>query len=298
MSEKVKDVKDDIKNVQKDSPDLTKKAEDTIKEGTTKSTSTTSTTVPGGSKKFNKDQLATTVKTLQFAWFVGHLFTLIGVFFFTLSYLKIGKRFYKFWYNLAVIGVVSSFGIINYQIVKKQGFDVKELLKRTDFHYLALGIMFFILKPYIIFPILPFQIFSLFHVLSYAKAELLPVFGQDSETTAYKTIDNFVKNNNGKSIQVASLLEVYSLFFLGVRVLFFRKRSLTPFLVYLIFIKLRYETSGLIRNIFKRIELKIDDLINNLNNPKAKDIWIKVKDVLRKSGDFILVNDYTKEKST
>lgn len=246
----------------------------------------------------DKEKLATTVKTLQFGWFVGHFLTLISVFFFTLTYLKIGARIYWFWYDLAALGIVASFGILVYQLVKKVGFDVKTLIKDDNVHFLGLGIMFLILRPYIILPIIPFQLFSLFHVLSYSKAYLLPIFDQDENSKAYKVINGFIANNNSKSIQLACILEVCSLFFLLARVLLFRKRSLSPFLIYLVFMKLRYEKSVVTRNVFKFLELKIDGVVNNVNNPNVKSYWIKAKSGLRKVGDYKLVNDYTKEKTT
>lgn len=143
---------------------------------------------------------------------------------------------------------------------------------------------------------MPFQLFSLFHVLSYAKSYLFPAFNIGESSGIYKQVDSFITNNNGKSIQLAGLLEVFSLFFLGLRVLLFRKRSLTPFLIYLIFIKLRYEKSVVTRNNFKFIEVRIDSTVNNLGNPNVKDIWIKIKGIFNKIGSTYLVNDFTKDK--
>lgn len=253
-------------------------------------------TTTGSKQAFNKEQLISTVQTLQFAWFIGHVITLIGVFYFTITYVGIGKKYYWIWYILALLGVVESFGILVFQLVKKQGFNVNVLKKDDNVHFFVLGLLFLILRPYIIFPILPFQLFSLFHVLSYAKSYLFPIFNIGESSAIYKQVDSFITKNNGKSIQLAGLLEVVSLFFLGFRVLLFRKRSLTPFLIYLIFMKLRFEKSVVTRNNFKIIEVKIDDTVNSLGNPNVKDIWIKVKGVFNKIGSTYLVNDYTKDK--
>ncbi|EGV63962.1 Transmembrane nucleoporin [Yamadazyma tenuis] len=265
--------------------------------GPSKSTVTGASSTSKVTGSINKEQLASTIKTLQFAWFVGHVFTLLGVFFyFTVAYFKFGKKIYWFYFDLATVGIIQSFGILVYQLVKKQGFNVKTLIKDDNVHFLGLGIMFLILRPYIILPYLPFQLFSLFHVLTYSKAYLLPIFNLGETSKPYTTIDKFVAQNNGKSIQLAGFLELISLAFLFARVLLFRKRSLTPFLVYLIFIKLRYEKSVVTRNHVKTLEVRIDGLINNLNNPGVKNVWIKVKGAFSKVGSFILVNDYKKNK--
>lgn len=252
---------------------------------------------PSDKQGIDKEKLATTVKTLQFAWFVGHLITLISVFFYSLTYIKIGTRMYWFWFDLATLGIIESFGLLVFQLYTKVGFDIKALIKDDNVHFFGLGIMFLFLRPYIFLPLLPFQLFSLFHVLSYSKAYLLPIVNKDESSKAYKTIDSFIASNNSKSIQLACIFQIASLFFLAGRVLLFRKRSLSPFLVYLVFIKLRYEKSVITRNLFKTIEVKVDGLVNNLNNPNVKNVWIKFKSGLRKAGDYILVNDYNKEKT-
>lgn len=243
----------------------------------------------------NKSQLAVTVQTLQFAWFVGHVFTLIGVFFFTLSYVGLVARTKYFWYNLAVFGIVESFGILIFQLIRKSGVS-KNLLKDDNVHYLLLGFLFLVIRPYILLPILPFQLFSLFHVLSYTKSYLLPVFGHNETSSLSKSISSFINSNNQKSIQLATLLEFGSLVYLFVRVLLFRKRSLVPFAIYTVFIKLRSEKSALIRNYFHVVGAKIDGVAEGLNNANVKGVWSTVKTFFAKVNDFVLVNDWRKEK--
>jgi hypothetical protein len=123
------------------------------------------------------------------------------------------------------------------------------------------------------------------------------VFGLADSPIAAQ-VGHFVNNNNTKSIQVASLLEIISWVWLLVRVITFRKRSLTPFLVYSLFLKLRFEKSVFTRNHVKRLELRIESAVNNANNPTVKNIWIQFKDVARRIGAITLVNDYSKEKLT
>lgn len=269
------------------SGDATKNPVDAGKEKLGKSTT------PQGKFAIDNEKLIETVQTVQFAWFVGHLFTLLGTFYFILTYFGIFRSWYKVWYNLAVFGIIESFGILIYQHFRKVG--TKNLINDDNVHYYGLGVMLLILRPYIIFPILPFQLYSLFHVLSYTKGYLLPIFNQQG-TSIEKIITNFVNLNNQKSIQLASLLELICLGFLGLRVLFFRKRSLTPFVIYLIFIKLRYEKSPVTRNYFKFVSNKIESTVTGLNNPAATNAWTQVKMVFAKVDSIVLVNDYKKNK--
>lgn len=266
----------------------------------------TSTTKPSGANKSstttlngnktNNNQLISVVKTLQFAWFVGHVITLLGVGFYLLTYLKIGSKYYKFWYQLIFMGVVESFGILIYQLILKKGGKLSVLLKDDNVHYFWLGANMLLLRPYVLLTTLPFALFSLFHILAYVKGYILPLFKLD-EHPINSQISEFINNNNLKSIQFASLLEIYTLIWLFVRVITFRKRSLTPFIIYLIFTKIRFEKSIFTRNYIKSLELKVEDLVNQSNVPIVKQSWIHLKQFNKKIGGIYLVNDYTKEKA-
>lgn len=255
------------------------------------------TTTPAQGKP--KPDLSTTVRTLQFAWFVGHVITLISVFFYGLTYLKIGAGCYKFWYQLALLGIIESFGILIFQFVQKSGLNISLLLNDDNTQYFVLASFLLLLRPYVLVILLPFALFSLFHVLAYTNGYLLPIFSLEDHAVA-KMINNFVSTNNTKSIQLASIFEIYTYAWLVVRVLAFRKRSLTPFLLYSIFIKIRFERSVFTRNYVKSIEVHVDSLVNQYaaQVPAIKNSWVQVKNVLRKLGGIYIVNDYTKEKAT
>lgn len=245
-----------------------------------------------------KPDLAATVKSIQFVWYVGHLVTVISTIFYALTYVKIFPTTYKFWYKLALFGVVESFGVLIFQTVKKNGVNTKALLKEDNVQYLFLGGALFIVSPYVLLTLSTFFLFSAFHVLSYTKHYLLPAFEIPETHIVSVKIGDFVTANNNKLIQLASMLEIYTLGWLFLRMLAFRKRSLSPFLVYLVFLKLRFEKSSFTRNYLKTIELKVEDLVNKSGQPVAKDVWFKVKAALNKIGAVHLVNDYTKEKAT
>lgn len=242
-----------------------------------------------------KPQIATVVKTLQFAWFVGHVVTLISFIFYALTYIRIGSRAYKFWYQLGFFGVVESYGILLYQLFRKNGPVLNVFLRDDNAHYFWLGANLLLLRPYVVLTTIPFALFSVFHVLAYSKANLFPVFGLDKHPVATK-VGNFISTYNIKSIQVASATEIATLVWLFIRVITIRKRSLVPLIIYVIFVKVRFEKSVFIREYFKKIELKIEDSVNKSNNPTVKQAWIQVKGVNKKIGSFYLVNDFTKAK--
>lgn len=245
-----------------------------------------------------KQTLADLVKTLQFAWFVGHVVTFVATLMYALTYLRVFPSSYKFWYKLALAGVVESFGILVFQSVKKNGAKLSVLLSDDNVHYLLLGLGLFFFSPYVLLTLTVYILFSTFHVLSYAKHYLLPVLNIPETHPVSVKIGNFVAANNASSIQWAALLEVATLGWLFLRVLTFRSCSVIPFLLYVVFIKLRFEKSAFTRSAFKSLEMRVESSVNSLGNPKAKDIWIQVKGVFHKVALVHVAHDYTKEKST
>ncbi|KAM3126450.1 hypothetical protein CJJ07_001053 [Candidozyma auris] len=243
-----------------------------------------------------KKDLAATVRTLQFAWYVGHLVTVISTIFYALTYVRIFPRAYKFWYSMALLGVIESFGLLLYQTIKKNGVNAPKLLAEDNAQYLFLGVLLFIAPPHVLLTLLVFFLFSTFHVLSYTRHFILPALDIPESHPVSKNIGNFIAANNNKSIQLAALLEVVTLAWLTLRVITFRKRSLTPLIAYTIFIKLRYEKSGFTRNYFKQAEIRVESLVNSTGHPALKDVWIKAKGVFHQIGSIHFFHDHTKEK--
>lgn len=233
---------------------------------------------------------------MQFAWFVGQAITLISCFFFFLTYIGIGKQ-YKFWHQCALFGVLESFGVLIFQVLSKNKFDIKSLRSDDNLPYFLLGAALLYFRAYVFLTLVPFALFSFFHVLVYTTGVILPFYGLD-ELPISKVIEGFISSNKTQSIELADILEIYLLGWLFIRLITFRSRSLGIFLVYVVFTKIKYEKSLISRNHFKALEIKIDNAISSLNVPAAKQIWFTVKDIFRKFGAFNIVNDYTKEKST
>lgn len=243
-----------------------------------------------------KQDLNATVRTLQFAWFVGHVITVVSSLLLLLSTVGLFRRSARFWYKAALVGVVESFGVLNYQLVKKNGANIKVLLRDDNVQYFFLGVALLVLRPYVLLTLSTFFLFSVFHVLLYTKHFLLPALDMENSPLSTK-IGNFVTANNNQLIQLASLLELYTLAWLLVRTLSFRKRSLSPLLVYIVFIKLRFEKSAFTRRYFKLFELRVEDAVNGFGNPAVKDLWVKVKAFFHKVGAVLIVHDHTKEKA-
>lgn len=243
-------------------------------------------------------KLSELVKTLQFAWFVGHVTTLVATTFFALSYVRVFPASYKFWYKLALVGVVDSFGVLVFQAVKKGGAKPAALLGDDNVHYLFLGVGLLFVSPYVLLTLTVYVLFSTFHVLSYTKHYLLPVANIGESHPVSVKIGQFVLANNAASIRWAAVLEVVTLGWLLVRVLTFRATLVIPLVLFAVFIKLRFEKSAFTRSAFKSVEMRAEQAVNATGNPKAKDVWIQVKAVFHRIAAVHLAHDYTKEKTT
>ncbi|CAI5757626.1 unnamed protein product [Candida verbasci] len=257
--------------------------------------SAASTSTPASSGiKIDQSKLIATVQTLQFGWFIGNILTLLGFSLYSLTYIKFLPKLFKVDYLITLFGVFISFGILNFQLIQKNGFKLPILIKDDNFHYLLLAGFLLFLRPYVWLTLVPFAVFSSFHVLAYTNGYILPIFNLDKSPIS-KHVTTFINNNNAKSIQIASGIEIITVVWLLIRVITFRKRSLSPFLVYLIFLKKRHEVSPFSRNYFKIISQQGDNLINSIGQPVLKDVWQQVKFIFGKIDEFKLVHDYSKE---
>ncbi|CAK9438509.1 uncharacterized protein LODBEIA_P27330 [Lodderomyces beijingensis] len=253
-----------------------------------------------GKIQFDQEKLVKTVQTLQFAWFVGNLLTVVGFVLYALTYVSFLPAFFKALYRpfylLTLLGVLVSFGILIFQLVQKNGFRFTLIIKDDNTHYLLLGGFLLFLRPYVILSLIPFFVFSLFHVLAYTNGYLLPIFGLQN-SLASKYITSFVSANNAKSIQIASGIELVTFVWLSLRMLAFRKRSLSPVLVYLVFLKKRYEVSPFTRHYLKNVKDLIGGVVNDLNQPVLKQVWDQVLYAFAVVDSYKLVNDYNAEKA-
>ncbi|KAI5969040.1 POM33 [Candida margitis] len=240
------------------------------------------------------DKLLELVYTLQFAWFVGNVLTLFGFIASTLTFLRILPSLYKLDYLLTLLGVLISFGILVFQLVQKNGLRFGILIKDDNTHYILLGGFLLFLRPYVWLTLVPFAIFSTFHVLAYVNGYILPIVGLDKSNIS-STITNFVSQNNAKSIEAASGIELVTYVWLLLRMITFRKRSLSPVLVYTVFLKKRYEVSAFTRGYVKVVADAGDKIVNDVNHPVLRDVWAKVRNVFGIVDQYKLVNDYTQE---
>lgn len=224
--------------------------------------------------------------SLQFAWFVGHVITLVGS---IICFASMGNRFF---YRVTWFGVLESFGIITYQHYYPKAtpnaqnqMTPQALLQNSDVLYFALALVWF-LTPTFTFALVPYATFSLFHVLIYCKSVLMPeVMNLTAENSKLVSmIDNFVRNYNEKCMYWVGTIELGLEALLALRAMVFYTRSWIVLLAYSLFIKIRFENSKYMQAAFAQWRVRLDGIMSHPSVPlifkrgygKAKSMLISV----------------------
>lgn len=222
------------------------------------------------------------VKTLQFAWFAGHATTLLCTAF---CFVGMSETFYR----IAYLGVLESFGIITYQhyFLKRKSFDKgaispAALVQNGDVLYFALAFLWFV-TPRFSLSLIPYAMFSLFHVLIYLKSILLPeVLGLNTENSKLVSfIANYVRNYNERCMYWVGSIELGLLFSLFVKAVLCYQRSWILLVAYSLFIKIRYENSKYMKAAFGQWRVRLDGVMSHPSIPLVvKQLYNKSKSSL------------------
>jgi hypothetical protein len=138
---------------------------------------------------------------------------------------------------------------------------------------------------------LPYCVYSVFHVATYTRANLIPTIqppkvtpppagASPSGKPVYASnklgdrIGAFVKEYYDTSMSVVSSLEIL----LWVRLLFsailFQRRSWILIGIYTVFLRARFSQSSHVQSSFQRLESRIDNLVGSQGTPPAaRQAW-------------------------
>jgi len=258
------------------------------------------------------DRLFALVKTLQFSWFMGHLFLLLCTIRYTVAVVRFnaGSTFAQFTYRVAFLSAAVTYGIVVFKayrakIQKGQGGNPQQqamsLLGDENVQYLIMALIWLYSKS-IWFALLPFAVYSTFHFLSYLRTNVIPtLFPQttapgsaspaspNSRTVPQhpisEAIARFVKQNYDTSMHLVSNLEIFLWVrvFLGALVF---KNSWVLLLCYTAFLRVRYSKSAFVKDAFQGLERKGDALVNDARIPAGvKDGWKTAKDLVKRVGE-------------
>lgn len=149
--------------------------------------------------------------------------------------------------------------------------------------------------------ILPFSVYSVFHVATYTRSNLLPTLqaqpaGAAKQTSGLsETIGRFVKEYYDSSMTLVALLEILLWFRLLGSALLFIRGSWILFSIYTVFFRVRHSQSSFMQQAISQLTARADSALANANAPPAlRNAWQQAKGVVRQVADATDVNRFTR----
>lgn len=152
--------------------------------------------------------------------------------------------------------------------------------------------------------LLPFSVYSVFHVLTYTRTNLIPIFSAPKSGAApaspaspqsprpgstsplANSIGRFVKEYYDTSMTLVAILEIGLWFRVLLSALTFSKGSWVLLLIYTAFLRARYAQSQFVQGAFAQVGARADAAISNQSTPPAvRQVWENVKGGLRTAHD-------------
>lgn len=272
-----------------------------------------------------QERLVRLAQTLQFAWFVGHVSLLLCTLRFGLSYITFHStsRWARFSYRTAFVSAAVTYGIVvykGYRARMRQGKPTGALALLTDENvqylgnrpmddhlvqtYMYLGMaLVWLFSRQIPLAILPFAVYSVFHVATYTRSNLLPVFqppaqpaspGQKPKPSALSdAIGRFVKDYYDASMTLVALLEIALWFRLLGSALLFQRGAWILLIVYTVFLRARFAQSSFVQGAVSHLTARADGYANNQStSPAVRQGWDTVKGLVRQIHDATDINRY------
>jgi len=153
--------------------------------------------------------------------------------------------------------------------------------------------------------ILPFAVYSVFHVATYTRANLLPAVQQAPQqqqpgaspnaskpkSGLSENIGRFVKEYYDSSMTLVAVLEIGLWFRLLGSALLFTKGSWILLAVYTVFFRARYSQSSFVQGAIAQLTARLDAQLANQSTPPAvRQGWETAKDLVRRAADATDIN--------
>ncbi|KAF5007157.1 hypothetical protein FDECE_6510 [Fusarium decemcellulare] len=264
-----------------------------------------------------QERLLALAKTLQFAWFVGHLTLILTTIRYGFSWLRMNyyTGMAQFSYRTAFVSAALTYGIVVYKTLRaraKTGARAPAsplaLLSDENIQYLAMALVW-LFSPQYPLALLPYSIYSVFHVATYSRANLIPALlapkpapeadgASPSRRPAVNSpladqIGAFVKEYYDASMSIVSSLEILLWFRIFLSAILFQRRSWILIVLYTAFLRARYTQSTHVQTSFTHLGARVDSLVGAQGTPPAaRQVWQTVKDAAKQFHDATDVGKY------
>ncbi|RDL33790.1 uncharacterized protein BP5553_08158 [Venustampulla echinocandica] len=263
-----------------------------------------------------QQRLIALAQTLQFAWFVGHLTLLFCIFRYSFSYITFNyySRWAIFSYRTAFVSAAVTYGIVVYKAFRArsragsraQG-GVLSLAADENVQYLAMALVW-LFSPQYPLAMLPFGVYSVFHVATYTRTNLIPTIQPAKQTSpapgaspsakppanpTAETIGRFVKEYYDASMGLVAILEILLWGRILLSAIIFARGSWILIAIYTAFLRARYAQSSFVQGQFSHLEARVDSLVGAQSTPPAaRQAWDTVKNAARSFRDATDIGRY------
>ncbi|KAJ5099329.1 hypothetical protein N7532_006330 [Penicillium argentinense] len=253
------------------------------------------------------ERLKALAQTLQFAWFVGHLTLLLAVFRYLFSFITF--NYYSSTaivvYRLAFISAAVTYGIVVYKGHFARGVQgsvpqiITKLISDENVQYLGMALVWLYSRQ-LILALLPFSVYSVFHVATYSRMYLIPTLyptpaaagsaspgspnskPPNKQNPIAETIGRFIKQYYDASMGIVATLEIALLARLVLSALTFSKGSWVLLLVYLGFFRARYAQSSFVQQAVRSLTARADASLSHQSTPpQLRQGWETFKNIVR-----------------
>ncbi|KAK1244393.1 hypothetical protein MKX07_003192 [Trichoderma sp. CBMAI-0711] len=260
-----------------------------------------------------KERFLALAQTLQFAWFVGHLTLLLTTTRYALSWLFMNyySGMAQFSYRTSFVAAALTYGIVVYKTQRARAKTgtrapngVIGLLADENVQYLAMALVW-LFSPQYPLALLPYSVYSVFHVATYSRQNLIPVFHPPPPATdgvsqpkvnnpLANKIGNFVKEYYDFSMTVVAYLEISLWARVFLSAILFQRRSWILLGLYTIFIRARYAQSTHVQSSLAHVSSRAEHFVSAQGTPpQLKQAWDIVKGIASKFHDATEISRYT-----
>lgn len=164
-----------------------------------------------------------------------------------------------------------------------------------------------LLSPQYPLALLPYSVYSIFHIATYTRANLLPAISPPKQVAAadgtgasrksssplQDRIGAFVKEYYDTSMSVVSALEILLWVRLLLSAALFQRRSWILLGIYTVFLRARFSQSSHVQSSVAQLGARVDSLVGAQGTPPAaRQVWDGVKGGARQFHDATDVNRY------
>jgi len=259
------------------------------------------------------ERLTKLATSLQFAWFIGHLTLLLCVVRYSFSYITFNfySRMARYSYRLSFAAAAATYGIVVYKAFRaraRAGAQPKGgplgLIADENVQYLGMALLWLFSRQMPL-ALLPFTVYSVFHVMTYTRTNLIPTIQPAQQPAATSpgakpksapmadAIGRFVRQYYDTSMTLVAILEIALWFRILGSAILFTKGSWIILLSYTIFFRARVAQSTFVQGAIQQGTARADALVSNQSTPPvARQVWETVKGVVRQAADATDIQKY------